>query len=386
MKYAHLVWAALRRKPTRTVLTSLSIVMAFFLFGVLQGVNVGIDDLVAEARVDRLLVMSRINANTPLPLAHVPRVAAVPGVREATGILMMVGTYQRPGNNVLVAGTDMPAFFRVYSDMIRVAPEQIAAAMRLRSGAIVGRALAAQKGWKVGDRIPIRALYMRKTDGSADWAFDVVGIYDRPAQPDTAMWVIAHYDYLNEPRGVGKNTLFEITVALKDPTQTTHVAQAIDDLFASTPNQTATQTERGYVEAVLSNVGDINFIVNGIVGAVLFTLLFLTANTMAQSVRERIPELAVLKTLGFTDGAVQWLVLAEALFLCAIAAVAGLAASIAILPLMTNRPGLGIGAMHVPHSVFGAGMVTAIVLALVSGVPLALKARRLEIAAALAGR
>src|SRR6185436_664587 len=135
MKYAHLVWAALRRKPTRTVLTSLSIFMAFFLFGVLQGVNVGLDVLVAEARVDRLLVMSRINANTPLPLAHVPRVAAVPGVREATGILMMVGTYQRPGNSVLVAGVDMPTFFRIYSDMLRAPPEQIAAAMRLRSGA-----------------------------------------------------------------------------------------------------------------------------------------------------------------------------------------------------------------------------------------------------------
>src|SRR5262245_44536706 len=158
MKFAHLVWAALRRKPTRTVLTSLSIFVAFFLFGVLQGVNVGIGNLMADARVDRLLVMSRINAITPLPVAHLPQVAAVPGVREATGVLMMVGSYQRPGNNVLVAGTDIAALFRIYSEMMSAPAEQIAAATRLRSGAIVGRALARQRGWKIGDRIPVHAL------------------------------------------------------------------------------------------------------------------------------------------------------------------------------------------------------------------------------------
>jgi putative ABC transport system permease protein len=284
MKYAHLVWAALRRRPTRTVLTSLSIFVAFFLFGVLQGVNVGIGQLMAEARVDRLLVMSRINIVTPLPLAHLPRVAAVPGVREATGVLMMVGSYQRPGNNLLVAGTDIASLFRVYSEMMSAPPEQIAAATRLRSGAIVGRALARRQGWKIGDRIPVHAFNIRKTDGSSDWVFDIVGIYDR-TQPDTAMWLIANYDYLNEPRGEGKNTLFEIAVALKDPTQTTQVAQAIDDQFASSPNQTLTQTERDFTDSLLSQVGDINFLVNGIVGAVLFTLLFLTANTMAQVAR-----------------------------------------------------------------------------------------------------
>ena len=386
MKYAHLVWAALRRKPTRTVLTSLSIFVAFFLFGVLQGMNAGISELVATARVDRLLVTSRVNMTAPLPVAHVERVAAVPGVREATGVVMMVGTYQHPGNNVLVAGTDVAALFRIYSEMMSAPAEHIAAAARLRSGAIVGRALARQKGWKIGDRIPLKAVNMRKADGSTDWAFDIVGIYDRTDEPDTAMWLIANYDYLNAPRGDGKDTLFEIAVALKDPTQTTRVAQAIDDLFASSSNQTATQTERDYINAMLGQVGDIDFLVNGIVGAVLFTLLFLTANTMAQSVRERIPELAVLKTLGFTDGAVQWLVLIEALLLCAIAAIAGLVASIVVLPLVTNQPGLSIAAMHVPHSVFVAGTVTAVLVALISGLPLALRARRLQIAAALAGR
>lgn len=385
MKYLHLVWAALRRKPARTLLTSLSIFMAFFLFGVLQGVNVGIGNMIAEAKVNRLLVASRVNIGTPLPRAHVARIAALPGVKEAIGISMMYGTYQQPGNGVLAVGTDIEALFRVYSEMMTAPPEQIAAAVRMRSGVIVGRALMRQKGWKIGDRIPVHALNLRKADGSADWMFDIVGIYDRDPE-DTAMWVIGNYDYLNEPRGAGKDTVFEIVVSLTDPARTAQVAQAIDDLFANSPNQTVTQTERDYIESLLSQVGDINFLVNGIVGAVLFALLFLTANTMAQSVRERIPELAVLKTLGFTDNAVQWLVLTEALLLCVGAAVAGLVAAIAVLPLISNRPGLGIAAMHVPHSVFGAGAVFALWVALISGVPLARKARRLDIAAALAGR
>jgi putative ABC transport system permease protein len=385
MKYLPLVWAALRRKPTRTLLTSLSIFMAFFLFGVLQGVNVGIGKMIDDAKVNRLLVTSRINIGTPLPRAHVARIAALPGVKEAVGLSMMFATYQRPNNGVLAVGTDIEALFRMYSEIMTAPPEQIAAAARLRSGAIVGRALARQKGWKIGDRIPLHALNLRKADGSSDWTFDIVGFYDRDL-PDTAMWVVGNYDYLNEPRGAGKDTVFEIVVTLADPARTAQVAQAIDDLFGNSPNQTVTQTERDYIESVLSQVGDINFLVNGIVAAVLFTLLFLTANTMAQSVRERIPEFAVLKTLGFSDNAVQWLVLAEAVLLCGLAAVAGLAASLAVLPLITNRPGLGIAAMHVPHSVFAAGAAVALIVAAISGVPVARKARRLDIASALSGR
>jgi putative ABC transport system permease protein len=147
-----------------------------------------------------------------------------------------------------------------------------------------------------------------------------------------------------------------------------------------------TRSERGFIEATLNQVGDINFVVTGILAAVMFTLLFLTANTMAQSVRERIPELAVLKTVGFTDASVQWLVLGEALLLCAPTALLGLALAAAVLPLVSNSPGLGIAAMHIPSPVFGAGTAAAVVVALISGLPLARKARRLEIAAALAGR
>ena len=369
----------------RTLLTALSISTAFFLFGVLQGVNVGIDKLLESSREDHLVVMSRVNMATPLPVAHIARVSAVPGVTEATGMVMLFGTYQQPRNVVPVVGADIEAMFRVYKEIMWAPADQLAAATRLRSGAIVGRALAELRGWKIGDRIPIRALNMKKANGSADWAFDIVGIYDRD-RPETAMWMVANYDYINEPRGAGKDTLFEIIVGVRDPARTAQVAQAIDELFANSPNQTVTQTERDFLEQVMRQVGDVNFMVNAIVGAVLFTLLFLTANTMAQSVRERIPELAVLKTFGFTDSAVQWLVLAESVLLCVAAALLGLGAAVIVLPLVSNLPGAGLAAMHVPSSVFIAGTIVAIGVALVSGVPLARKARHLDIATALSGR
>jgi putative ABC transport system permease protein len=385
VKYAHLVWAALRRKPTRTILTALSIITAFFLFGMLQGVNAGITKLAQGARETHLLVFSRMGMATPLPMAHAARIEKVPGVAAVAPTIMMFGTYQGPRNTVLVAGTDVLPFFRVNDGLMSATPADIAKVMRTRTGALVGKSLARTRGWKVGDRIPIHAVNIRKADGSSDWVFDIVGYYDN-VQPDTSMWLVANYDYLNEPRGDGRNTVFDIAVAVTDPAQIGTVAQAIDDLFANSSNQTRTSSERDFIEATLNQVGDINFLVTGILAAVMFTLLFLTANTMAQSVRERIPEMAVLKTVGFTDANVQWLVLAEALLLCVTTAIIGLALAAAVLPLVSNSPGLGIAAMHIPSPVFGAGTAAAVVVALISGLPLARKARRLEIATALSAR
>lgn len=385
MTRAHLVWAALRRKPMRTVLTSLSIVTAFFLFGVLEGVNVGIATLAGAANPNHLLVASRIGMGTPLPIAHVQRIAAIPGVTGVAGVAMLMGAYQKPGNVVPIVGADIEALFRVYAGQMMAPPDQLAAAARMRTGAIVGRVLAEHQGWKIGDRVPIRTLGLRKADGGSDWTFDIVGIYERDQQ-GTATWLVANYDYINESRDRGKDTVFQIAVGVDDPARTAQLAQAIDDLFANSSNQTRTQTEKDFVDSLLRQVGDIGFVLDAIVGSVLFALLFLTANTMAQSVRERIPELAVLKSIGFSDAAVAGLVIAEALLLCVIAAMLGLIAATIVLPLITNRPSLGIGAMHVPHAVFATGVLAAILVALASTLPLAGWAGRLDIADALSHR
>lgn len=386
MKYFPLVWAALRRRPGRTLLTLLSIVTAFFLFGMLQGFNVGLNSAMNLANVAHLVVMSRVSLNSPMPLAHAARIASVPGVTAVTPINVVFGTYQRPTNIQVVIGVDIPKLLEVNSDM-QVPPEQLATLARTRTGIIVGKALAQKQGWKIGDRLPIHALNAPKRDGTSDWVFDIVGFYDVPRQPEWAVRVWGNYDYINEAVTSGKNTAIQFYVGVKDAHQSARIAQAIDNLFANSPDQTTTQNEKDYFQSVMRQIGDIGFLVNAIVGAVFFTLLFLTANTMAQSVRERLGELAVLKTLGFTDSTVQWLVLTEALLLSVIAALAGLGLAQLVLPAVSSTlASQGIGPMHVALPVFAAGLGIAVLVALVSGLPPAARARRLQIAAALSGR
>jgi putative ABC transport system permease protein len=386
MKYLPLVWAALRRKPTRTLLTCFSIVTAFFLFGTLQGINVGIDNVLKLTSVSHLIVQSRVNQGAAMPLAHKVQIAAVRGVTAVAPFTIVIGTYQRPNNPMIVIGSDFDAMLKISSDLM-VAPEQAAALRRTRNGVIVGVTTMKQYGWKLGDRVPVSGV-TPKADGSSDWQFEIVGTYTLQ-QPDWATRIWANYDFVNEALGSGKNQSVLFYVGISDPAKSAAISQAIDDRFANSPDQTITANEKDSIETTLGQIGNYKLLINGVVGAVLFTLLFLTSNTIAQSVRERTSELAVLKTLGFTDGGVQWLVLAEALTLAMVSAALGVALASRVLPWLTSGPALssqGIGAMHVPTLVYAAAAVIALLLALISGVPPAVRARRLNIVAALSGR
>ncbi len=384
MKYIHLIWAALRRRPARTLLTVLSVTTAFFLFGVLQGINVGIEGVFKLLNTAHLDVMSRVSMTDPLPLSHLSRIAAIPGVAHVTPLTALVGSYQRPNNIQVVLGVDTDQLAQIYENL-KVKPDVLEAMRRTRTGAIIGRSLAAKEGWKIGDRIPIHSFNVTR-NGSSDWVFEVVGFYDMDqAEWATRFW--ANYDYINEGRTAGKNSVVQFLVGITDGGQSAKVSQAIDDTFSNSPNQTTTQNEKDYVESLMRQIGDISFLVNGIVGAVLFTLLFLTSNTMAQSVRERIPELAVLKTLGFSDSAVQWLVLTESLVVSILSALLGLGIASLILPMITSLlSSQGIGPMHLGPVVVGSGVAIGVLLALVSGALPARRARRLDIVAALAAR
>jgi putative ABC transport system permease protein len=257
--------------------------------------------------------------------------------------------------------------------------------LRTRAGAIVGGRLAERFGWKVGDRIPIQAIAPKNADGTNNWSFEVVGIYEME-ESGWASNMFVNYDYVNEARLDGKDRMFQVILSVADASRAAQVAQAIDEGFANSPNQTSTQNEKDFLQGLLAQIGDISFLVNAIVGAVLFALLFLTANTMMQSVRERIPELAVLKTLGFSDRSVLVLVLMESLLLSVFAALIGLLAARAVIPLAMSRMSSDLGGVAMPNSVFMWGAVMAVLLALISGTPPALRAGRLKIVDALAGR
>jgi putative ABC transport system permease protein len=384
MKYFMLVWAGLWRKKTRTILTMLSIIVAFLLFGLLQGINQGIKAGLGDKSNNRLWTSSRMSAVSSMPASLMDQIQTIKGVRNITHLSFFGGYFQDAKNSIAAFVTNVDKLALVYPEL-RISAAQVAAMKASRPGVLIGRPLAKKYGWKIGDKVPIGTTIWTNKDGSNNWIFDVVGIFD--AAPEfqnsplgAALWI--NYDYWDEARKFDNHKVHQFIIQVDDPTQGASISAAIDKLSENSPDETRTQTENAALQSQLKQLADINFIANAIVGAAMFTLLFLTANTMMQSVRERIPELAVLKTLGFSGGAVSALVLVESLLLCLFAALVGLAFAAVGMKVV----GSGFGTGSLPPIVIESGVVIAIVLAIASGLPPAYRAQRLNIVDALAGR
>jgi putative ABC transport system permease protein len=382
MKYLILIWAGLWRRKTRTVLTMLSIVIAFLLFGLLQGINQGMNHIYSSLNVDRLYIQSRMSMSDGLPIAHLKRIQSVPGVRAVTHWSYFGGFYQNAQNSLPVFAIDAATMFAVYPKIV-ISHDQIEAMQRTRTGAIISNAIAAKYRWKIGDKIPLETSLWTKKDGSDSYPVEVVGIMDVSAYNAGSFPAFyINYDYLDEARAFGNGTVLYFIASIDDPRHGSQIAAAVDTLFANSRNETTTQTEQVFAQSQMKQVGDINLIANSIVGAALFTLLFLTGNTMMQSVRERIPELAVLKTLGFSDRKILTLILMEALVLCLAAALTGLGLARMAFGFM----GPLFAGLSPPVLVIEAGVGIAVLLALMSGLPPAWRTTRISIVDALAGR
>ena len=384
MKFFMLIWAGLWRKKTRTILTMLSIVVAFLLFGLLQGINQGIKAGLGDASNNRLWTTARMSAVSSMPESLMDRIQTVKGVRAIAHLSFFGGYFQDAKNALPAFATNIDKLAVVYPDL-NITPAQIAAMKATRPGALIGRPLAKKYGWKVGDKIPVGTSIWTNNDGSNNWAFDVVGIFEPASGSErsplgSAFWI--NYDYWDEARKFDKHRVHQFIVQIDDAQHAAAISSQIDKLSENSPDETRTQTENAALQSRLKQFADINFIANSIVGAVMFTLLFLTANTMMQSVRERIPELAVLKTLGFSGGTVSILVLIESLMLCIFAAVVGLVLSAGAIKLV----GSVLGPSRLLPIVVVSGLGIAVVLAIISGLPPALRAQRLNIVDALAER
>lgn len=385
MKYFPLIWAQLFRSRTRTLLTLLSVITAFMLFGMLDAVRVAFNSGGSVDGANRLVVASRLSITQTLPVNLRDRIAAVPGVRDATYAMWFGGIYRDPKNffaNYSVA----PNFFDVYRNY-QIPADQLAAFKATRSGAVVGEALAKEFGWKIGDTIPLQATIFPRS-GSNDWPLQLVGIFrarDRSTANNEERQLMMNWSYFDESNDYIKSKVSWFTVALDNPAHASRVAQAIDALSANSDHETKSQTESAFQQAFAKQFADIGLIVTSIMGAVFFTLLLLTGNTMAQAVRERIPELATLKTLGFTDGSVLWLVLAEAVLLVGVGGAAGMGLAALLLPAVASKS-MGMLPTSVPMQTWLAGIALIVLIGLVVGVLPALRARRLKIVDALAGR
>lgn len=382
MKYLPLVWAALLRSRVRTLLTFLSIAVAFLLFGVLHGVIGGLDVLVNSLSDTRLRVLNRAGFTHWMPIGMRDQIARIPGVTAVAATGYFGGYYQDPRNGVGGSAIDMAPFFKIYPELVLPESER-AEMLRTRTGALIGADLAKRFGWKVGDRVTVSTPIWQHPDGSRAWVFDVVGIYhyDRGALPTNELWM--NLEYFAQGGGM-KDQASMFTVGVKDAASATRVSREIDAYFRNSATPTLTQTEKAWAQSQIRSAGNIRFIVNAIIGAVLFTLLALTANTMMQSVRARIGELAVLKTFGYTSPVISVLVVLESALLCLGAALCGLAlAAVAFPPLMQR---MGLAPIPIPLSVVGAGFAIAVCLAIVSSAPPLWRASRLDVATALAAR
>jgi putative ABC transport system permease protein len=387
MKYLPLIWATLWRRKTRTIFTLLSIVVAFLLFGVLETVDYAFAHPTGTtvAGSDMLITVNKYSITLSLPISDVQEVRAVPGVAEVTWISWFGGYYQEPKNFIFAVPIDTDTYFNLHKGDFTVSDADMQAFRNTRSGALVSAALMKKYGWKVGDRVPLHSTIWPQKDGSLDWTFDIVGVYDvadTGKQNNQASQFLFHYEMFDEGRSFGKGKIGWLEERVDDPSRAAAISNQIDALFANSPDETKTQSSKEFALAFLKQVGDIGFVLRAILGAVFFTLLFLTGNTMMQSVRERIPELAVLKTLGFGNGTIVTMVIAESLLLCGIGALLGLAFSLAAQPLLKQ----GLQGVDLSPWALVPGLFIAVLLAAIVGLPPALRAMRLNIIDALAAK
>jgi putative ABC transport system permease protein len=382
MRFLPLVCAGLWRTPARSILTGLCILTAFLLLGLLEGVNAGFAKAIADAHRDLLVTNTRVRGGAPMPISAMSRIQSIPGVVEVAQRAYFMGSRGEPvlKNMVAALATDPALFFRVRAGFI-VAQESLRAMRQNRAGMLATPALLRQFGWRVGDLVTLRSQIL-KIDGSRDWTFNIVGTFDWTKDPATAVFGIINYSYLDEYRVENRGTAEIFYERIADPTKAVVTGAAIDRIFANSSHETRTRSDQERAQFQAKQMGDVQFFTNAIMGAVAFTLVFLTANTLRQSIHERIPEFAVLKALGYADGRVLSLAYAEALLLYIPPAALGLVLAYLAAPLAKED----IGAIVVSPAVAMIGLACAGLLALFSVALPASSLSRMSIVAALGRR
>jgi len=377
LKFLPLFFSNLRRKPVRTGLTFASIVIAFLLFGVLRTLQGTLEFSVDLAGADRLVTMHRMTLIQLFPRSYLNRIEAVEGVVSATSFNWHGGVYQ--DEQIATQSTDPELFFKVYPEYV-LPEEQKADWISDRASMIVGKAIAARYGWQVGDTIPIGSEFYTRTDGSNTWEFRIAGIFDAINGDNSSIYF--HWDYLNQSIGE-PNLIGFVILRVADPAQLRDVAARIDAQFANSPAETKTDTERAFIQGFANQMGDIGAIVTAVVSAVFFTILLVSGNTMAQSVRERTSEFAVLKTLGFRGGSIAAMVLAESFVITALGGVIGLALAVGMAKAVSGLLAQYFPVIGVPPEAFVTAGVLIVVVAVVSALLPSLEAGRLKITEAL---
>jgi putative ABC transport system permease protein len=381
-KHLPLLWANLGRKKLRTGLTLASIIVAFLLFGLMQTLRVALTGNPELAGVDRLVTIHKVAIIQPLPESYLNRIRAVDGVKVACSHDWFGGIYQDDRNQLAAIAVDVPTFFQVYGEY-SLPPEQKDSWLKDRTGVIVGKLVAQRFGWKVGDTIPLRSNIWVRKDGTNVWPMKVVGIYDAGNGDNQTLYF--HHEYLDESRGGGvpKGTIGWVVVRVQDPARSADVARTIDAMFANSSTETKTATEKAFIQGFANQMGNIGALLTAIAAAVFFTMLLVTANTMGQSIRERLNEIGVMKTLGYSNFSVTGLVLGEAILVTAIGGAIGLALAALFSKAIGSAVAQFFPVLGMPPGTYAIGAVLIVVLGGIAAALPCTQAAQLKIVDAL---
>ncbi len=383
MKFVHLIWTNLKRRKLRTGLTLLSVLVAFLLFGFLSAIKQALVGGVTLAGASRLVVRHKISLIQLLPVSYKERMERIPGVALATHQTWFGGIFQREPKSFFMQNPVVPEEFLDMHPEFILPPDQRQAWLQTRTGAMVGRKTAERFHWKIGDKVPIYTPIWRRADGSQAWEFDIVGIYDGKEKTTDTMSLFFRYDYFDEARLGGKGLVGWYTLRVKDPSQAAEIAKKVDKEFENSDEETKTEPEAAFIQGWAKQIGNIALITASILGAVFFTILLVTGNTMSQAVRDRTGELGVLKAIGFTNLQVLVLVMAESCLMAVLGGVLGLGLACMIVPVLAKPLSAMLPMFFLPGRdlVLGGGMCLA--LGLATGIFPALAAMRLRVADAL---
>lgn len=382
MKFLHIVWRNLLRRKIRTTFTLLSIFVSFVLFGYLMAVRSAFNMGAELAGADRMMVLNKISLIMPLPTNYGQKIAAIEGVKDVTHSNWFGGYYQETRNQFPNMAVDPESWLRLYPEF-SLPEDQRKAWLADRQGAIVGAATARRFGWKVGDRVPLQATIYRRPDGRG-WEFNISGIYDSVNKGVDKTQLFFHYNYMNEVLKASgfRDQVGWYVIRVADPDQAPIIAKKIDEMFANSQTETKTDSEKAFVAGWAKQIGNISLITQLIAGAAIFMMLLVTANTMAQSIRERTGEMAVLKTLGFGDGRVLWMVLMESCVIAIVGGFAGLALGWFLVSL-GDPTGSFLPAFYLPTRDLVIGVFMVLALGFAAGAIPAWQAGRLRIVDAL---
>ncbi len=377
MRFLPFILRNFKRKKTRTILTVGSIAVALFLFGLLVTIEKGLNAGVDVAGADRLVVRNRTSLIQPLPISYQQRLRQIAHVEEATHAAWFGGIYQEEKNFFPQFAIDTETYRDVFSEFV-IPDDQWKAFFEDREGAVVGKATAEKYKWQLDDRVPIRGTIFQ-----GSWEFNIRAIYEgkNSAADESQFWF--HYKLLDEGRQWGKGMIGWYTVKIDDPDNAVQVAATIDEHFANSSWETSTETEKDFARGFAKQIGNIRLIVLSIGAVVLFTLLLVTGSAMSTAVRERIPELGVLKTLGFGDGTVLGMVLTESILIALVGGGIGIGLA-KLFTLVIGDPTKGmLPIFFLGRGEMFLGLSLALMVGILAGAIPAATAMRLRIVDAL---